>query len=69
MSALSLHAEPVRPEWIDYNGHLSEAYYVLVFGNATDALYEVHGAGRAAIYIALHLTLGLFAVFIGSKLA
>ncbi|GAA2362611.1 thioesterase family protein [Saccharopolyspora halophila] len=28
----------VRPEWIDYNGHLSEAYYVLVFGFATDAL-------------------------------
>ena len=30
-------AEDVRPEWIDYNGHLSEAYYVLVFGHATDA--------------------------------
>lgn len=31
-------AEDVRPEWIDYNGHLSEAYYVLVFGHATDAM-------------------------------
>jgi acyl-CoA thioester hydrolase len=30
----------VRPEWIDYNGHLSEAYYVLVFGFATDALMD-----------------------------
>ena len=30
--------EDVRAEWIDYNGHLSEAYYVLVFGHATDAL-------------------------------
>jgi acyl-CoA thioester hydrolase len=30
-------AEDVRPEWIDYNGHLSEAYYVLVFGHASDA--------------------------------
>ncbi|QNS02805.1 thioesterase family protein [Streptomyces xanthii] len=28
----------VRPEWIDYNGHMSEAFYVLVFGHATDAL-------------------------------
>ena len=28
--------EDVCPEWIDYNGHLSEAYYVLVFGHATD---------------------------------
>lgn len=32
--------ERVRPEWIDYNGHLSEAYYVLVFGFATDAVME-----------------------------
>ena len=31
-------SEDVRPEWIDYNGHLSEAYYVLVFGHATDAV-------------------------------
>jgi acyl-CoA thioesterase FadM len=30
--------EKVLPEWIDYNGHLSEAYYVLVFGHATDAV-------------------------------
>ena len=30
-------AEDVRSEWIDYNGHLSEGYYVVVFGHATDA--------------------------------
>ncbi|WP_017540252.1 thioesterase family protein [Nocardiopsis halophila] len=35
----------VRPEWIDYNGHLSEAYYVLVFGFATDALMDRSGMG------------------------
>lgn len=34
------HREQVRQEWIDYNGHLSEAYYVLVFGHATDALMD-----------------------------
>ena len=34
----AIWAEDVRPEWIDYNGHLSEAYYVLVFGHATDAV-------------------------------
>ena len=35
--------EDVRPEWIDYNGHLSEAYYVLVFGHATDAvMHRLH---------------------------
>ena len=30
-------SEDVRPEWIDYNGHLSEGYYVIVFGHASDA--------------------------------
>ncbi|WP_338058121.1 thioesterase family protein [Streptomyces cavernae] len=35
----------MRPEWIDYNGHLSEAYYVLVFGHATDALMDRTGMG------------------------
>ena len=38
--------EPVQPEWIDYNGHLSEAYYVLVFGHATDAVMAAVGLGE-----------------------
>jgi len=37
--------ESVRDEWIDYNGHLSEPYYVLVFGHATDAVMEHVGLG------------------------
>lgn len=32
--------QPVLDEWIDYNGHLSEAYYVLAFGFATDAVMD-----------------------------
>ena len=44
---LVLLRETVRPEWIDYNGHLSEAYYVLVFGFATDALYDHVGMDDA----------------------
>ncbi len=32
-----LHRD-VRAEWIDYNGHMSEAFYVLVFGYATDTM-------------------------------
>ncbi|MFI7319700.1 thioesterase family protein [Streptomyces venezuelae] len=35
---LPLARHRVRPEWIDYNGHMSEAFYVLVFGYATDAM-------------------------------
>lgn len=38
---------PVQKAWIDYNGHMSEAYYVLVFGFATDELYERLGLGDA----------------------
>lgn len=38
--------EAGQPDWIDYNGHLSEAYYVLVFGHATDAVMEALGLGE-----------------------
>ena len=39
--------EPVQDAWIDYNGHLSEPYYVLVFGHATDAVMDAVGLGPA----------------------
>jgi acyl-CoA thioester hydrolase len=42
MADLEYH-DTVRPEWIDYNGHLSEPFYVLVFGNATTNLMDVVG--------------------------
>ena len=48
--------EPVLDEWIDYNGHLSEPYYVLVFGHATDAVMDHVGLGpdyRAAAQASL----------------
>jgi acyl-CoA thioester hydrolase len=37
------YRDRVRPEWIDYNGHLSEPFYVLVFGLATTNLMDVTG--------------------------
>lgn len=40
---LSLYAATVPPEWIDYNGHMSEGYYVLAFGFTTDALMNYVG--------------------------
>jgi acyl-CoA thioester hydrolase len=43
LGALWLHEATVRPEWVDYNGHMSEAYYVLIFGDATDAFYDYIG--------------------------
>jgi len=42
---LSVWREPVQEGWIDYNGHLSEAYYVLVLGHATDAVMDAVGLG------------------------
>ncbi|MBZ2406907.1 thioesterase family protein [Streptomyces sp. L06] len=47
MTKLPLFHSTVRPEWIDYNGHMSEAYYSLVFGHATDALMAETGLGPA----------------------
>ena len=35
----------IRPEWIDHNGHLNVAYFVLAFDIATDAVYEDWGIG------------------------
>ena len=41
----SVWRESVQDAWIDYNGHLSEAYYVLVLGHATDAVMDLVGLG------------------------
>ena len=41
------YEDVVRPEWIDSNGHLNLAYYVVVFDLATDALYDALDIGNA----------------------
>lgn len=43
---LEIHTETVRPEWIDYNGHMNVAYYVLAFDYATDAFLDYIGLDR-----------------------
>ena len=40
---LALHATPVKPEWVDYNGHMSESCYLLVFGDNSDAFFRYLG--------------------------
>lgn len=45
------YSTPVLEDWVDYNGHLRDAYYLLIFSYATDAFMERIGldsAGRAA---------------------
>lgn len=57
MTGLPLLHRTVRPEWIDYNGHMSEAFYVLAFGHATDALMietGLHSAYREATGCSLY---------------
>ncbi len=44
---LELHREDVRPEWIDYNGHMNVAYYLLAFDHATDAFFDYVGLDEA----------------------
>ena len=44
---LELHREVVRPEYIDWNGHVNVAYYVLVFDHATDEFFDFIGLDEA----------------------
>ncbi len=44
---LSAFKTAVQPEWIDYNGHMNVAFYVLAFDKATDGLLDHLGLGEA----------------------
>ena len=41
------YRDAVVPEWIDYNGHMNVAYYVLAFDRATDRLFDYLAIGEA----------------------
>ncbi|MFC5699481.1 thioesterase family protein [Pseudomonas sp. GCM10022186] len=48
--ALTTYRTTIPADWVDYNGHLRDAFYLLIFSYATDALMDVIGldeAGRA----------------------
>ena len=40
---LELHTEVVRPEWIDHNGHMNSAFYVLAFDESGTSLFQHFG--------------------------
>jgi acyl-CoA thioester hydrolase len=40
MAALPIYRTQVLPEWIDFNQHLRDAYYVLIASFAADALMD-----------------------------
>lgn len=59
---LRLHETTVSPRWVDYNGHLSESCYLLVFGDSADAFFRYLGideryraGGRSLYTVESHL--------------
>ncbi len=55
--------ETIQPHWIDYNGHLTEAFYVFVFGHATDhvmaqtgmTLADIEASGTSLFTVEAHV--------------
>ena len=43
---LRLLAREIPPDWLDYNGHVTESRYLQLFGDATDALLRLHRRRR-----------------------
>ena len=46
-AGLSTGGRAVPPEWIDYNGHMMDAYYFMAFTEATEAFLDHVGLGAA----------------------
>ncbi|MFJ4197438.1 thioesterase family protein [Pseudomonas sp. NPDC089534] len=63
MPALTTYQTRILPEWVDYNGHLRDAFYLLIFSYATDALMDRLGmdsgnreaSGQSLFTLELHL--------------
>ena len=61
---LELHRERVHPDWIDYNGHMNVAYYLLAFDHATDDFFDFLGldepyrttTGNSTFAVEAHVT-------------
>ncbi|MDO8876046.1 MAG: thioesterase family protein [Pseudolabrys sp.] len=47
----------IQPQWIDFNGHLNMAYYVVFFDQAVDELYERLGLGPNYLKTRNHSTM------------
>lgn len=63
MPALTTYSTKIIPDWVDYNGHLRDAFYLLIFSYATDALMDRLGmdsnnreaSGNSLFTLELHL--------------
>lgn len=72
---LRLITPTVGPAWVDYNGHMSESCYLLVFGDQSDAFFRLIGideAYRAAghsLYTVQTMLFNLAEAHLGDRLA
>ena len=63
MPTLTTYQTRIIPDWVDYNGHLRDAFYLLIFSYATDALMDKLGldsenreaSGHSLFTLELHL--------------
>ena len=63
MPNLTTYQTTIIPDWVDYNGHLRDAFYLLIFSYATDALMDRLGmdsnhreaSGNSLFTLELHL--------------
>jgi acyl-CoA thioester hydrolase len=42
-----IYRDTVRPEWVDYNGHLRDGYYMVIYSLAVDAFMDRIGLDDA----------------------
>jgi len=47
MPILTTYTTPILADWVDYNGHLRDAFYMLIFSYATDAFMDRIGLDSA----------------------
>lgn len=57
---LRLWRGSVLPDWLDYNGHMTEHRYLQVFGESSDALYERIGVDMQRAEEGAYYTLSTF---------
>jgi acyl-CoA thioester hydrolase len=47
MTARIIYRTPVQPDWIDYNQHLNDAYYIVAMSRACDTFMTLVGIDEA----------------------
>ena len=62
VAPLELYEAPVEPDWVDYNGHMTEAAFLTAFGWASDKFFryigideDYRGAGHSLYTVETHI--------------